>query len=326
MGGILVAAEYLLGDLSDITFEMLGVGRKIAQALGEPLEVLLLGADVKPLASRLGAANTVLVAEEPKWEFPFVTELARPLSQVAEARGSTLILVGGTNLSLGVGARLASILGRGFVNFCTNFRHDGSSLVFTSRLFGGKILAETKLPQNSGVVSVYPGSFPADDGHSDKAPSIQILDLPLDPPKAIFRSFIEPEAGDVDITKQDILVSVGRGIQSKENLELAEELAQILGGAVSASRPVVDQGWLPLSRQVGKSGMSVKPRLYLALGISGAPEHYEGMKNSKTVVAVNKDPHAPIFDVAQYGVCGDLFDIVPALQDAIKLRKQERVG
>jgi electron transfer flavoprotein alpha subunit len=145
------------------------------------------------------------------------------------------------------------------------------------------------------------------------------LDVPA--PTVKFCEFIEPEAGDVDITKQDILVSVGRGIQGEDNLELAEELAEVLGGAVCASRPVVDQGWLPMTRQVGKSGMIVKPRLYLALGISGAPEHVEGMQGAKTIIAVNTDEQSPIFNVAQYGVCADLFDIAPALVDAIKERQ-----
>jgi len=137
----------------------------------------------------------------------------------------------------------------------------------------------------------------------------------------VFRKFIEPAVSDVDITKQDVLVGVGRGLQSQDNLPLAEDLAAALGGAVCASRPVIDQGWIPLSRQVGKSGFSVKPRLYLALGISGAPEHVEGMLGSQLTIAVNTDPQAPIFDVAQYGVCGDLLELVPVLLDKLKARK-----
>ncbi len=133
-----------------------------------------------------------------------------------------------------------------------------------------------------------------------------------------FEEFILPEAGDVDITQQEILVAVGRGIQQKDNLEVAEELAAALGGAVCASRPVIDQGWLPATRQVGKSGMTVKPRCFIALGISGAPEHVEGMKDSDLIFAVNTDPNAPIFDVAHYGVVGDLLDVVPALVEAVK--------
>jgi electron transfer flavoprotein alpha subunit len=135
------------------------------------------------------------------------------------------------------------------------------------------------------------------------------------------KRYIDPEPGDVDLTKQDVLVAVGRGIQSRDNVGLAEELAEALGGAVCGSRPVIDQGWLPLSRQVGKSGLTVKPRLYVALGISGAPEHIEGMKDSATIVAVNSDPHAPIFNVAHYGIVGDVLETLPALTAAVDARK-----
>jgi electron transfer flavoprotein alpha subunit len=136
-----------------------------------------------------------------------------------------------------------------------------------------------------------------------------------------FTRYLEPEAGDVDITQQNVLVAVGRGIQTKDNLELAEELAATLGGAVCGSRPVIDQGWLSLSRQVGKSGMQVKPKLYFMLGISGAPEHVEGMKDAQLIVAVNTDAAAPIFNVAHYGIVGDALEIAPALTEAVKARK-----
>jgi electron transfer flavoprotein alpha subunit len=133
-----------------------------------------------------------------------------------------------------------------------------------------------------------------------------------------FKQMIRPEAGGIDITKEEILVSVGRGIESQENIELVEELATAIGGTISASRPIIDSGWLPKVRQVGKSGVTVKPKLYLAIGISGAPEHLQGMKDAEFIVAVNSDPNAPIFGVAHYGVCGDLFDVVPALTECAK--------
>jgi electron transfer flavoprotein alpha subunit len=142
------------------------------------------------------------------------------------------------------------------------------------------------------------------------------------PGRIRFEQWILPAAGDIDITQQPVLVSVGRGIQQKDNIPLAEELAQLLGGAVSASRPVVDQGWLPLTRQVGKSGMTVKPNLYLALGISGAPEHQEGMKDSELIICVNTDAKAPIFDFAHYGAQADAVALIPLLQEAIQAKKR----
>ncbi|HBY92861.1 MAG TPA: electron transfer flavoprotein subunit alpha/FixB family protein, partial [Chloroflexi bacterium] len=160
--------------------------------------------------------------------------------------------------------------------------------------------------------------FPAAAGRTGAAPAVEAMAPPvaLTGLRTRFKRLIEPEAGDVDITRADIIVAVGRGIQSQDNIELAEELAEALGGVVAASRPVTDAGWLPRTRQVGKSGLKVKPKLYLALGISGAPEHLEGMKEGDLIIAVNTDPNAPIFNVAHYGVVADLFDVTEALVEA----------
>ncbi len=183
------------------------------------------------------------------------------------------------------------------------------------------MVAEVRVAQSPAVLMVLPGSFrPAAEPGKGRVEQ-RAVSVPLEPGAVRFEGFILPEAGDVDITQQDVLVAVGRGIQQKDNVELAEELAQALGGAVCASRPVVDQGWLPATRQVGKSGMTVKPKAYLALGISGAPEHQEGMKGSGLIVAVNTDPKAPIFDVAHYGAEIDALELLPALVEAAKARK-----
>jgi len=159
-----------------------------------------------------------------------------------------------------------------------------------------------------------PGSFPSAEGKQEGSPSVEDFAVP-DPAgvKIKFKQLIAPDKSDVDITQQTILVSVGRGIQNADNLPMVEELAAKLGGAVSCSRPIVDNKWMAKTRQVGKSGLKVKPKLYLALGISGAPEHIEGMKEAELIIAVNADANAPIFDYAHYGVVGDIFDIIPAL-------------
>ena len=172
------------------------------------------------------------------------------------------------------------------------------------------------------VLGIWPGARPAEKGHIQR--SVPVTDFPVkleDTQDIRLCRYIEPEAGDVDLTKEGVLVAVGRGIQDKANIELAENLANALGGVVCGSRPVIDQGWLPLSRQVGKSGLTVKPKLYVALGISGAPEHIEGMKDSELIVAVNSDPGAPIFNVAHYGIVGDVLETLPALTAAVEARK-----
>ena len=318
---ILILAEQLRGEVSDITFEMLGAGRKLADASGAPLCAVLLGAEAAPLAAQLGAADKVLVAENPQFDLAPANTVATALKALMDQTQAGLALLGCTNLSLGVGSMLAAKSSLPLVNFCRAVKVEGSAVVCTSQLFGGKIFSDVKLAEGRGVVSIYPGAFPVDAGKSDKTPPVEKVDLPVEESKVAFKQYLEPETGDVDITKQNVLVGVGRGIQTQDNVQLAEDLAQVLGGAVCASRPVIDQGWLPLSRQVGKSGMNVKPRVYFALGISGAPEHWEGMQNSQCIIAVNTDPKAPIFDGAHYGVVGDVLELLPVLTDKVKARK-----
>jgi electron transfer flavoprotein alpha subunit len=319
--GILILAEHLRGELSDITFEMLGVGRKLADALGVPLHAALVGRDVAGLAPKLGLADQVFVVDDAQLDVPPPATVAALLAGLLEAKQESLVLVSGTNLATGIGSLLSERAGLPFVNFSRELRAEGGDVLVVSQLFGGKILSDVRLAGARGIVCAYPGAFPADAGRSDKTPPVEKVALVVEAPAVTFKRFIEPEAGDVDITKQEVLVAVGRGIQTQDNIELAEELAGVLRGAVCGSRPVIDQGWLPLSRQVGKSGLTVKPRFYIALGISGAPEHWEGMAASQTIVAVNTDPAAPIFDFAHYGVCGDVLELVPALIEKIKAHK-----
>lgn len=180
-------------------------------------------------------------------------------------------------------------------------------------------MAESELAEGTTFVTVIPGGYKAEDGQSDAPPAVETIDAPaLDDLRVTLKEYIEPETGDVDISKEEVLIAVGRGIQTEDNLELADELAEFLGGTVCASRPIVDQGWLPTSRMVGKSGQTVKPKLYLALGISGAPEHVEGMGESEMIVAINMDPNAPIFDIATYGVEFDFFDLIDPLLEQLE--------
>jgi electron transfer flavoprotein alpha subunit len=215
-----------------------------------------------------------------------------------------------------VAGALSGRTGRPLVAYCKELSFEGDKTVVTSQVYGGKLNAEVEV-DGPAIVSVIAGSFaPAAPGWSPQIEDVAAPDL--SGLHTEFLARVEPEAADVDITAEEMLVSVGRGIGGEENIELAQELAEALGATVSASRPVTDAGWLPKTRQVGKSGRKVKPKLYIACGISGAPEHLEGMSDAELIIAINTDEKAPIFDVAHYGTTADLFDVLPALTEELQ--------
>ena len=318
---IIVLVEHLKGNIPEISYEMLGVARKIADASGGKVYALIAGKGSSALATGLGAADVALVLEDSSADVMNDDVLIEALKQAINEKQTSLVLVGCTNISFGIGTRLALRSGMPFINWVKDIKTTEGEMVVTSALFGGKVLSDIVLKDKKGILGILSGVFPPDAGKIAKQPSIEHIAKPEIKSKITFRSLMEPKAGDIDISRMDVLVSVGRGIQSPDNIPLAEELANALGGAVSSSRPVVDQGWLPLTRQVGKSGMNVSPELYLALGISGAPEHYEGMKGAKLVVAINTDPKAPIFDFAHYGAVVDCLEIIELLKEEIQKRK-----
>jgi electron transfer flavoprotein alpha subunit len=183
-------------------------------------------------------------------------------------------------------------------------------------------MAEGDIPGPTALLMVVPGSFKPEQGQSAQPPKVTAVTTPAKvDSRMVLKQYVEPEAGDVDISKEPLLVAIGRGIQNQDNIELAEELANVVGGVVCGSRPVVDQGWLQASRLVGKSGKAVKPKIYLAIGISGAPEHAEAITGSNMIIAINMDPVAPIFNIAKYGTTADLFDLVPVLTEQVRQAK-----
>jgi len=210
--GILVLVEHLKGAVADITFEMLGAARKIADTTKAPVHAVLVGKDVAGLAAQLGAADSVCLAEDATAEQPPAELVLAVLQQLIEQKQAALVLLGGTNVSFGLGGRLAARAKLPFVNFCKGVRVENGGLICTSQLFGGKILSDVRLRGGRGVLSIYPGSFPADAGKGDKTPPVERVAVPAVESKVIFKQLIEPAAGDVDITKQDVLVSVGGGI------------------------------------------------------------------------------------------------------------------
>ncbi len=316
-----VHVEHLNGKVAGHTYELLGKGREIADALSGRLTAVLIGGGIQPLAETL-AADGVLCVDDAGLADATPGSHAAVVKALAEKEGPHALLLGATSMGMDLACLLAAALERPLMVNCVNLQVGDGRLVATCQMCGGKLLCEAEA-DGPAVVTVVPGSFPAEAGVAKGAPPIEAVPLPADLGAVGTRAvrMIEPEPGDVDITKSSVLVAVGRGIQRQDNIPLAEELAGILGGTVCASRPVVDQGWLPLPRQVGKSGMIVKPKLYLALGISGAPEHTEGMKDSDLIIAVNSDAKAPIFDVADYGVVIDMYDLIPALTQALQARR-----
>ncbi len=325
---IWVVAEHFQGRLTDITFELLGKGRELAQAVGAKLAVVLIGHDVARFTPELGAADGVYVIDRPELrEFAADTYGALLEAGLKDAQ-PRLVLLGSTSVGLDLLSFVSASANLPCIDNCTQLGLKEGALMATSQIYGGKIFAEVTLPATTTLVAVVPGAFPVEPGKVSGQPVV--ISPPLAPEhpavRTAFRKWIEPPPGDVDITKVSVLVSVGRGIKSAENVAQAQELADLLGGAVSGSRPVIDQGWLPKTRQVGKSGMTVKSKLYLALGISGAPEHVEGMKGAELIVAINTDPRAPIFSVAHYGAVADLFDVLTPLTKEIKARQGSRAA
>jgi electron transfer flavoprotein alpha subunit len=314
---ILILAEHLNGQLADITFEMAGKAKELAAAFGGKAIAVLLGSGAQALAESIGA-DAVLYVDDPALAEFNPEAYSRVLAALIQERHPRLVMLGNTSIGMDLGAGLSVTTGLPFIAYVNGLAAEGETLVATSQIYGGKIQAEAVPDGEACIVSCLAGAFPADAGRGS-APVEQIASpVPLDDLKVKFVKLVQPAGGDVDITQQPILVSIGRGIGGQENIELAQELAAALGGAVSASRPITDAGWLPKTRQVGKSGLTVKPKVYLALGISGAPEHLEGMRGAETIIAVNTDPKAPIFDVAHYGATCDMLDLLPALTEKVK--------
>ena len=311
---VLVITEHLNGSFTDATFELLALARSLATE--SEVEAALVGSEVSAMASQLGAADRVVVVDDPSLEVFSPDGHAAALAALVAQRNPKIVLVPYTSTGMDVASHVATRCGMPLVSYCRSIDvSDGLSA--TCQLYAGKIEADVTVEGDRAVFAVLAGAAPAADGRRDGSPEVEQSTVGT-ASRTQFTGLAEPEGGDVDITAQDVLLVVGRGIESEANIDEVAELAETLGGAVAASRPIVDQGWLPKTRQVGKSGLSVKPKVYLALGVSGAPEHVEGMRDSSTIIAVNTDPQAPIFGVAHYGWVGDLFDLLPELTDRLE--------
>jgi electron transfer flavoprotein alpha subunit len=294
-----------------INTRLLAFARRIADDVGGDVVALVAGAE--PVAE-LPGADVILEVTHPALS-PYLPQAHQAvLAAAIEERSPSLVLIENTTAGYDLGAAAATAAGLPFVNYCLALSVDGGEVESTSAIYGGQLqaTARTPLPAVFAVNSVALGDEPAPGG----APERATLTAPpsLDGLRTSYIESVEPTADEgVNLESAELIVCVGRGIGGAENIELAEELAEALGAELGASRPVIDSGWVPKSRQIGKSGAIVKPRLYLGLGVSGAPEHVEGMQGSELIIAINTDPGAAIFNVAHYGAVADLFDVVDEL-------------
>lgn len=310
---IFVVIEHLRGQVADISYIMLAAANDLKKVSGGEVVAVLLGHNAGELASNF-AADKVLYADDPALEEFIPDAYQQALAGLISEDQPRAVFFGSTTIGADVAGVLSARLNLPMVSSCYKISEGGKAV---SRICGGKIMAESELADSPTIITMIPGGYKPEDGQGGPPP-VTDISVSLGDLKISLKEYIDPEIGDVDITQENVLVSIGRGIQTEDNIELAEELAELLGGAVCASRPVVDQGWLETSRMVGKSGQSVKPKLYLALGISGAPEHVEGMADAENIIAINIDPGAPIFDVAKYGAEVDLFDLIDFLIEAVE--------
>jgi electron transfer flavoprotein alpha subunit len=323
---ILVITEHLQGHVLDITYIMLAGARQLAEGTGGKVIAVLLGYKAQSLTKDFNA-DKVHSYDRPSLENFSPDAYLQVLEAEIKEEQPRAVLFGHTTLGMDVASGLSARLSLPLVSQVQHFdpgptgNAGAGGLNFVSQICGGKIMAEGTLPETTALVTMVPGGYKLEDGQGP-TPSVLEKQAPgLEGMRVRLSHFIEPEVSDVDIAREPVLVSVGRGLQNQGDLETVERLAKDLHGAVSASRPLVDKGWLPTSRLVGKSGKAVKPKMYLALGISGAPEHAEAITSSDMIIAVNTDPNAPIFDIAKYGVEMDMMELLPVLLEKLEQEK-----
>jgi electron transfer flavoprotein alpha subunit len=317
MGGVLVIAEARRGELREVSLELITAARQVKDAAGGRLAVALIDADAPAHATVLAAdgVDEVLTVSSPAPNFE-AHVAGRALAALIEAEQPALVLLGHTIDAMGFGPAVAARGRLGFASDVIWLGWDGGPLARRGA-YADKLLDELEFPgKDCTLLMIRPGTFPpAAPGAGAGAPvrALEVGEL-LDAARSEHVAFREVPAGDVDITKADFLLSIGRGVADRDNIPRFEQLAERLGATLSVSRPIVDAGWMPSARQVGQSGKTVKPRLYLAFGISGAVQHLAGMRTAETIIAVNTDPEAPIFGVAHYGAVADMFELADALE------------
>ncbi len=318
---VLTVLEQRDGKWNRMSFEALAAAEKLAGALSVPVQAVVLGSGVQALAEEAATyrLEKVFLLDDPLLAHYTPDAYTAALEQLIRAHQPKAVVFPHTYQVRDYAPKLATRFAKPLVSDVVDVKAEAGEISFVRQLFQGKLNADVRAAGDLQFVSIQAGAFRAAEPVGGKAP-VETFALQLDP--ANIRSkpeepFREAQRS-VDLGAADIIVSVGRGIKEKDNMPVVEALAQALGAELAASRPICDNGWLPMERQVGSSGQTVSPKMYMAVGISGAIQHLVGMKGSHTVVAINKDENAPIFETADYAVVGDLFEIVPALVEELK--------
>lgn len=320
MKEIFCLAEHRRGELRAVSFEVLSKARQLGKQLGAEVVAILLGAKVSEFAKKLSSyADRVMVLDDERLREFNQAQYQRILCPLIKEQNPVAVMMGHTAFGMDLAPSLAVECNLPLATDCVDIIVDDGRLRAIRQMYGGKVNALVSFPSAEHcMLTLRQGDCPIEEKKSAGPISAMAPPANLNSEGKRFIGYVDPEIGEVDICQANILVAVGRGIKKKENLSIVQELADVTGGAVACSRPVVDSEWLAKDRQVGQSGKTVKPKLYLAIGISGAFQHVTGMRGSETIVAINKDPNAPIMSVADYAIVDDLFKVLPALTSKIR--------
>lgn len=321
--GVMAIAELRDGEFRKISYEMVSEARRLADALGQEVVAVVLGANVKDKSATLGqyGADKVIVADDPRLE-PYTTDaFTAVLAEVMKANDPAIVIMGASVQGKDLAARLSARLGVGMAQDCTVFSIEGGNLVAVRPVYAGKAYAKMTYKDSWPQMATARPNVMAIQG-PDTSKSAEIIDASFTLDDAALKTkvaeVIRDESGKIDLTEADKIVSGGRGLKGPEGFKVLEDLASVIGASVGASRSAVDAGWRAHPDQVGQTGKVVSPNLYIACGISGAIQHLAGMSTSKVIVAINKDPDAPIFQKSDYGVVDDLFKVLPPLTEEAK--------
>lgn len=322
---ILVVAEVREGEVKKATLEMIGKGAEIAQELGGAVNLVLMGSDVSPLADTVGHYDVqkVYLADDPALENYAPQGYTKVLTDLVKETDPAVVLLAASTRGKDLAPRVAAGLAVGLASDCTDIQVQDGRLLITRPIYAGKAIAKVVEETRPQMATVRPNIFRAPEPDTSSSAKVENISVDTGDVRAKVIEILKEAGERVELTEADIVVSGGRGMKGPENFALLEELADILGAAVGASRAAVDAGWRDHSHQVGQTGKVVTPTLYIACGISGAIQHLAGMKTSKYIVAINRDPEAPIFKVADYGIVADLFKVVPVLTEEFKKMKAE---